>query len=149
MTASSDDTTRSASPIAESFLGGPGRRLVVWVGIGTWSVIGAVILVSIAVALLSVISSVVLPLVFAVVLAVLFRPVAARLEGQGLRSPLAAGAVVIGLVVLVAAVVALAVQGIVEQTSEIGEQIGSALDDAGFDETTSDDLSDAIASLSP
>jgi putative heme transporter len=149
MTASSDDTTRSASPIAESFLGGPGRRLVVWVGIGTWSVIGAVILVSIAVALLSVISSVVLPLVFAVVLAVLFRPVAARLEGQGLRSPLAAGAVVIGLVVLVAAVVALAVEGIVEQTSEIGEQIGSALDDAGFDETTSDDLSDAIASLSP
>jgi PAS domain-containing protein len=149
MTAPSNDTARPASATVGSFLGGPGRRLVVWVGIGTWSVIGAVILVSIAVAVLSVISSVVLPLVFAVVLAVLFRPVAARLEAHGLRSPLAAGAVVIGLVVLVAAVVALAVDGIVEQTSEIGEQIGSALDEAGFDEATSDDLSDAIASLSP
>jgi putative heme transporter len=149
MTAPSNDTARPASATVGSFLGEPGRRLVVWVGIGTWSVIGAVILVSIAVAVLSVISSVVLPLVFAVVLAVLFRPVAARLEAHGLRSPLAAGAVVIGLVVLVAAVVALAVDGIVEQTSEIGEQIGSALDEAGFDESTSDDLSDAIASLSP
>jgi predicted PurR-regulated permease PerM len=149
MTAPSNDTARHASATTGSFVGGPARRLVVWAGIGTWAVIGAVILVSITVAVLSVISSVVLPLVFAVVLAVLFRPVAARLEAHGLRSPLAAGAVVIGLVVLVAAVVALAVDGIVEQTSEIGEQIGSALDEAGFDETTSDDLSDAIASLSP
>jgi predicted PurR-regulated permease PerM len=149
MTAPSDDTVRPVAPIREPFIGGPGRRLVVWAGISIWSIIGAVILVSIAVAVLSVISSVVLPLIFAVVLAVLFRPIAARLEAHGLRAPLAAGIVVVGLVVLIAAVVALAVDGIVDQTSEIGDQIGAALEESGFDSATSDDLTEAIGSLSP
>jgi predicted PurR-regulated permease PerM len=123
--------------------------LIAWTGITTWSLIGVVILLSIAVAVLSVISSVVLPLVFAVVLAVLFRPVVARLVAHGVAPALAAGAIVTGLILLVVAVIALAVEGVVEQTSEIGDQIGAALDDAGFDTATSDGLSSAISSLSP
>jgi predicted PurR-regulated permease PerM len=148
MTDLSDDRAPRASTYAP-LVGGPGRRLVVWLGIGSWSILGVVVLLSIAVAALSVISSVVLPLVFAVVLAVVFRPVAARLEGAGLRPTVAAGIVVIGLVVLVAAVVALAVDGIVDQTSEIGAQVGDALDEAGFEPATATDLTEALGSLSP
>jgi putative heme transporter len=136
-------------PAAEPFIGGPGRRAVVWTGIAAWSVIGVVAVIAIGVSILSVVSSVVLPLIFAVVLAVVFRPVASFLEARRVKPALAAGTVVLGLVLLVAAVVAIAVEGVVEQTSEIGSQISDGLVEAGVDDTTAGDLSDALAGLSP
>jgi putative heme transporter len=130
-------------------VGGPAQRLLTRAGIAAWSAIGLVGVTAIVVALLSAISSVVLPLIFAAVLAVLFRPVAAWLEGRGLRPTLAAGAVVIGCVVAVAVVVALAVRGVLDQTAEIGGQVEDALTASGLDDSAAADLRDAIESLSP
>jgi putative heme transporter len=133
----------------DQVVGGRALRLIARAGITAWSTIGLVGVTAIVVMLLSAVSSVVLPLIFAAVLAVLFRPVAAWLEAQGLRPTLAAGAVVIGCVVAVAVVVVLAVRGVLDQTAQIGGQVEEALTTSGLDETTANDLQDAVESLSP
>jgi putative heme transporter len=133
----------------DEVVGGRAQQLLARAGITAWATIGLVVLTGVVVSLLSAVSSVVLPLIFAAVLAVLFRPVAAWLELRGFRPTLAAGAVVVGCVLVVGVVVALAVNGILDQTSQIGDQVEEALATAGLDEGSADDVREAIESLSP
>lgn len=133
----------------DEVLGGRAQRLIARVGIASWAMIGLAVVVSIVVAVLSAVSSVVLPLVFAAVLAVLFRPAAVSLERRGVRPTMAAGAVVVGCVLAVAAAVGLAISGVMDQTARIGEQVEAALTTAGLDDTTAEELRDTVASLGP
>jgi putative heme transporter len=133
----------------DQVVGARAQRLIARAGITAWSTIGLVGVTVIVLLMLSAVSSVVLPLIFAAVLAVLFRPVAATLENRGLRPTLAAGAVVIGCVVMVVVVVVLAVRGVLDQTAQIGGQVEDALTASGLSQETADDLRDAIEGLSP
>lgn len=132
-----------------SVVGGGAQRLVARAGIAAWSLVGVVTLTSMVVALLGAISSVVLPLLFAAVLAVLFRPAVAWLEARRVPAAAAAGAVVIGLVLAVVGVVAMAVRGVVDQASRIGDQLTDALDEAGLDESVITEVRDALEALTP
>jgi putative heme transporter len=57
--------------------------------------------------------------------------------------------VVVGLVFTVAAVVVLAVRGVLDQTSSIGDRMGAALEEIGLDPATAGDVRDALADLTP
>jgi putative heme transporter len=130
-------------------VGGDAQRFVARAGITAWSIVGAVVLTSIVVAVLGAISSVVLPLLFAAVLAVLFRPTAAWLEDRRVPPAFAAGGVVLGLVLAVVGVVALAVRGVADQTTRIGEQVARALEETGLSASQAADLRDSLDELAP
>ena len=77
-----------------------GRGVFSWVpklGIGAWSFVGFVVATAIVVAALGAVSEIVLPLTFAAVLAVVFKPLVGILQRHGFKPTLAAGLVVLGL----------------------------------------------------
>ena len=130
-------------------LGSPGRPLLHQLGLGAWSLLGIIGLTAVVVVALATVSSVVLPLLFAIVLAVLFRPLGARLERRGVPPSLAAGAVVLGLVVLCAAVVALTVRGVISQTDRIVDEVEAALVELDIEEDAVEEARSAVEGLDP
>ena len=61
---------------------------------------------------LAAVSEIVLPMTFAAVLAVIFKPLVGTLERHGLKPSLAAGLIVLGLLVLMIGVVVATVRGV-------------------------------------
>jgi predicted PurR-regulated permease PerM len=123
--------------------------LLVRLGIAAWCVIGIGVVVAAVVAGLAAVSSVVLPLLFAIVLAVLFQPLARRLERRGVPPSLAAGAVVIGLVLVCVGVVVMTVYGIVTQTDRIVEEVEAALVELDIGDDTIADVRASLEDLNP
>jgi putative heme transporter len=111
------------------------------VGVLAWSFVGVVVATIIVVTGLSAVSEIILPLLFAAVLAVVFKPVVGSLERHGFKPSLAAGVIVLGLLVLMTVVIVGTVRGVLDQTDEIGASVSAAINNA------SDDLSIDPASL--
>lgn len=125
------------------------RPLLHRLGLAAWAILGLVALGAAIVVGLAAVSSVALPLLFAMVLAVIFRPVAVRLERVGLPPSLAAGAVVLGLVLSILGVVALTIHGVVTQSDELMEEIEAALVELDIDEDVIDQVRQAIEDADP
>jgi predicted PurR-regulated permease PerM len=124
------------------------------VAVATWTIIGVVIVLGIVFGLLAGVSELVLPLVFAVMLGAVAYPLAARLCQRGAKPALASAIVVIGLVVVGAAVALLTVKAIVQQTGELTDQIDRALaelatttDSTGLDAHALTAMREAITAL--
>jgi putative heme transporter len=79
---------------------------------------------------LSALSEIVLPMLFAAVLAIIFKPLVGVLQRHNLKPTLAAGAVVLGLLLLMAGVIIATVRGVTDQADEISEVTGDALANA-------------------
>ena len=116
--------------------GGWIRRLGIW----SWSFVGIVVFLVIVFTALGFVSEIVLPMTFAAVLAICFKPVVGSLTRRGWKPTLAAGVVVLGLLVLMGVVVVSTVQGVLEQTDEIGaatdSALGTAAEELGLDPET-------------
>ena len=80
----------------------------------------------IVVTALAAVSEIALPLLFAAVLAVIFKPVAGSLERRGFKPSLAAGVLVLGLLIVMTIVVTATVRGVLDQTDEIGASVDAA-----------------------
>jgi predicted PurR-regulated permease PerM len=100
------------------------------VGALAWSFIGAVIATIIVVTALSAVSEIILPFLFAAVLAVVFKPLVGKLERHRLKPSLAAGLIVLGLLVLMTVVIVATVRGVLDQTDEIGASVNAAISNA-------------------
>lgn len=96
-------------------------------GVASWSLIGVVLLAVGAVYGLSAISSLVMPLVFAVMIGVLAYPLAERLQRFGWKPQLAAGAVVLGVLIVVVGLTAFVVAVTVEQASGLADTFDTSL----------------------
>lgn len=144
-------TAQEATPDqASTATGGPPRRGTAWLretglaevdrpllhrlGLAAWAVLGLIALGTALVVGLAAISSVALPLLFAMVLAVIFRPLAGRLERRRVAPSLAAGIVVLGLVLSIVGVVGLTIHGVVTQSDELMEEIEAALAELDIDD---------------
>jgi putative heme transporter len=103
------------------------ERLRRW-GMRGWYLVGIFAAASVVFGLAAAISGLVIPLVVAIVVGVLFVPVVDRLARAVPRS-LAAGIVLLGLSVAIAASLVVTVAGVVDQAPEIGRRLAS-----GFDE---------------
>jgi len=132
------DTTRPAEHVipdaeprdAEPREGAVPLTAVPKVGVLAWSFIGVVIATIIVVTGFSAVSEILLPLLFAAVLAVIFKPLVGKLERHRFKPSLAAGLIVLGLLVLMTVVLVATVRGVVDQTDEIGASVNAAIDNA-------------------
>jgi putative heme transporter len=100
------------------------------VGVLAWSFIGVVVATIIVVTAFGYVSEILLPLLFAAVLAVIFKPTVGSLERRGLKTSLAAGLIVLGLLLLMAVVMVATVKGVLDQSDEIGASVNAAIDKA-------------------
>jgi putative heme transporter len=117
------DMTDTIGSGGSASAGGWIRRIGIW----SWSFVGIVVALTIVFTALGFVSEIVLPLTFAAVLAICFKPVVSSLTRRGMKPTLAAGLVVLGLLVLMGVVIVATVQGVIEQTDEIGSATDSAL----------------------
>ena len=101
------------------------------IGVWAWSFIGVVVATAIVVTALGAVSEIVLPLLFAAVLAVIFKPLVGTLKRHGLKPTLAAGLIVLGLLLLMTVVLIATVRGVIDQTDEIGASVDAAIESAG------------------
>ena len=92
-------------------------------GIASWMIIGTAIVVIAIYLGLAQISGLVVPLVIAVVIAMLFHPIIDRLGDAGLSRGIAAVLVLLGIAAIIGVSILLSVEGIIEQSDEIGEQL--------------------------
>ena len=111
------------------------------VGVLAWSFVGVVVATIIIVTAFGYVSEILLPLLFAAVLAVIFKPMVGSLQRHGFKPSLAAGLIVLGLLLLMAVVLVATVKGVLDQTDEIGASVSAAIDNA------SDELSIDKSSL--
>jgi putative heme transporter len=122
-------------------------------GVWAWSFVGLVVATLIVVAALAAVSEVVLPLTFAAVLAVIFRPTVGFLERHRLRPTIAAGVVVLGLLAVMAGVLAATLRGVTIQADRIGESVDAALDRAvagsGVDPESLEAVREAVQDAAP
>lgn len=146
--------TDAVGPAAAAGLA-EGRGLLQRVGAACWSVVGIVVILVILTAALATVSEVVLPLVFGVVLAVLFAPLCRAIQRHGWRPALASMAVVVGLIVVSAGAVLMAVTAVVEQAGEWSGHVDRAVAESapgteavGIDEEDLDTARSAVAGLS-
>jgi predicted PurR-regulated permease PerM len=107
-----------------------GRSPTPRIGVLAWSFVGVVVATVIVVSALGAVSEIVLPLIFAAVLAVVFRPLVGKLIRHGWKPSLAAGVIVLGLLVVMAGVLVATVTGILDQTDEIGASVDAAVQEA-------------------
>ena len=115
-------------------------------GIWAWCFVGVVIAAVIVAIVLGALSEIVLPMTFAAVLAIIFKPLAGILQRKGLKPPLAAGLIVLGLIALMLLVFVATVRGVTAQADEIGsvtdaalEKAAEQLDAAGVDQAALED----------
>jgi predicted PurR-regulated permease PerM len=158
LTAESDTTVGTGGEAAEigasdvpSLL-----RRVPRLGVFAWSFVGFVIAAIFVAIGMSAVSEIVLPMTFAAVLAVSFKPLVGTLERKGLKSTLAAGIVVLGLIVLMIVVLVGTVRGITDQTAKISASADAAIeklanegDALSLDQSNLDAARAAIEDASP
>ena len=125
------DPPSANEPVASSTAGPASLTSVPKIGAWAWSFIGIVVATAIVVTALGAVSEIVLPLLFAAVLAVIFKPLVGRLKRHGLKPTLAAGVIVLGLLLLMTGVLVATVRGVVDQTDEIGASVDAAMDQVG------------------
>jgi predicted PurR-regulated permease PerM len=96
-------------------------------GVGSWLIVGVVVVAAIAIAVLALVTEVAIPLAIAAVLAAILVPLADQLERWGVPRWLGAtGVLVLGLA-LVAGTIVLVINGIVSQSDEIWARLESGL----------------------
>jgi putative heme transporter len=125
-------------------------------GILSWSFIGFVVAAGIVISALGVVSEIALPMTFAAVLAVSFKPLVGVMVHHKFKPSLAAGLVVLGLLVLAGGVAVATVRGVTAQTDEISTSIDKALNEAakqtdalGIDQSSLDSARKAINDALP
>jgi len=126
------------------------------IGVWSWSFVGTVAAAVIVVLTLGALSEIVLPMTFAAVLAIVFRPLLGVLQRHRIKPALAAGLIVLGLLLLMTGVVVATVRGVTEQTDQISEVADDALanaaeqlDVAGVDPAALDDARTAVEGSAP
>jgi predicted PurR-regulated permease PerM len=124
-------------------------RFVLRSGRLAWGFVGLCLAAAIVASALAVASSVVLPLFLAVVLAILFRPLVRWLQHRHLPAPLAAGIVVVSLVIASIAFIWMVVVGIIREADELMVQLEAALSELDIDESTAQSISDGVENLEP
>ena len=100
------------------------------IGVWSWAFVGFTAAAVIVVIVLGAVSEIALPMLFAAVLAIIFRPLVGVLQRHKLKPTLAAGAVVLGLLLLMAGVIVATVRGVTDQADQIGEVTDEALANA-------------------
>ena len=125
-------------------------------GVWSWAFVGFTAAAVIVVIALGALSEIVLPMTFAAVLAIIFKPLVGVLQRHKLKPTLAAGLVVLGLLLLMAGVVVATVKGVTEQADQISEVTDEAvanaaeqLDAVGIDEAALEDARAATEAASP
>ncbi len=129
------------------------RSTLTRVGVGIWTVIGAVILLSLVAVALAALSELMLPLVFAVMMGAVLRPIAVTLQRK-VKPAIAAMAIVAGSILAIAGVTLLAVRAVVEETDELSDEIDQALETMStttgsveLDAAALEDVRNAVASI--
>jgi predicted PurR-regulated permease PerM len=130
----------------------PMPRLGVW----SWAFVGFTAAAVIVVVVLGAVSEIALPMLFAAVLAIMFRPLVGVLQRHKLKPSLAAGAVVLGLLLLMTGVIVATVRGVTDQADQISEVTDKALanaedqlDVAGVDPAALQDAKAATEGAAP
>ena len=149
--------TDRASETAPARSGVPGLLgRIPRLGVMAWSFVGFVIASIIVLTALAAVSEIVLPMTFAAVLAVVFKPFVGTLQRHGIKPSLAAGLVVLGLLLLVVGVLVATVRGVVDQADDLGDSTTAALEDAaeqtdalGIDQQALEDARRAIEDAAP
>jgi predicted PurR-regulated permease PerM len=100
------------------------------IGVWSWAFVGFTAAAVIVVVVLGALSEIVLPMLFAAVLAIIFKPLVGVLQRHKLKPTLAAGAVVLGLLLLMTGVLVATVRGVVDQADQISEVTDEALANA-------------------
>jgi putative heme transporter len=132
--------------------GDPARAAAAFVVRGgrvAWGFVGLCLAAAIVLTGLAVASGVVLPLFLAVVLAMVFRPAARWLQGHRVPRPLAAGIVVVALVVLSLAFVWMVTVGIVRAVDDVKVQLERAVAELDLDTSVSDTVTTSAESVEP
>ena len=123
------------------------------IGVLAWSFVGVVVATIIIVTAFGYVSEILLPLLFAAVLAVIFKPMVGSLQRRGLKPSLAAGLIVLGLLLLMAVVLVATVKGVLDQTDEIGASVSAAIENASdelnIDQGSLDDARAATEEAGP
>jgi putative heme transporter len=109
---------------------GPRRTPMPKLGVWSWAFVGFTAATVILVIVLAAVSEIALPMLFAAVLAIIFKPLVGVLQRHKLKPTLAAGAVVLGLLLLMGVVVVATVRGVTDQADQIGEVTDEALANA-------------------
>ncbi len=125
-------------------------------GVWSWAFVGFTAAAVIVVIALGALSEIVLPMTFAAVLAIIFKPLSGVLQRHKIKPSLAAGLVVLGLLLLMAGVVVATVRGVTEQADQISEVTDEAvataaehLDAVGISEAALEDARAATESAAP
>ncbi len=116
---------RVAAPSGPAFM-----RWLPRFGVWAWSFVGFVVVAIILASALGAVSEIVLPMTFAAVLAIIFKPMLGSLGRRGVNPTLAAGIVVLGLLLLMTGVIVATVRGVTDQMSQIGDSVDAAADTA-------------------
>ncbi len=126
------------------------------VGVWSWAFVGFTAATVIVVIVLAALSEIVLPMLFAAVLAIMFKPLVGVLQRHKLKPTLAAGAVVLGLLLLMTGVLVATVRGVTDQAGQISEVTDEALanaadqlDVAGVDPQALEDARAAAEGAAP
>jgi predicted PurR-regulated permease PerM len=163
------DTTATTAEVANVELGGPivvedarpdgapaARTPMPKLGVWSWGFVGFVAAAVIVVLVLAALSEIVLPMTFAAVLAISFKPLVGFLQRHKIKSSLAAGLVVLGLLALMTGVVVATVRGVTDQAGQISEVTDKALanasdqlDVAGVDPAALDNARTATEGAAP
>lgn len=129
------------------------RDALTTLGIRSWAIVGIVAASVIIYAALAALSGLVIPLVIASVIGTLFVPLVDKISAHMPRK-LAAGIVLIGLIIVGIGSVWVAVAGIADQTSEISDQLASGIDAArawlvnlGIEPTAAQNMSDGVGDV--
>ena len=118
-------------------------------GFGSWLLVGFVLIIVGAIWLLGQTSTIVMPVTLALVLGAVAGPIVGALERRGLPRAAGAGLVLLGLVLIGAAVFALIVHGISANSSDISSKASQGLDkiEGWFNDLGVDDTKDAKDAL--
>lgn len=104
----------------------PMSRVPGWLwrwGVAAWMIIGILVVLAAVYVGLAQITTLIAPLVVAVVMGMLFHPLVDRLQRVGMGRALGATIILLGLAVIIAVSLFMAVRGVIDQGSVITEQI--------------------------
>jgi predicted PurR-regulated permease PerM len=125
-------------------------------GVWSWAFVGFTVAAVIVVIVLGAVSEIALPMLFAAVLAIMFRPLVGVLQQHKIKPTLAAGLVVLGLLLLMLVVIVATARGVIDQADQIGEVTDDALanaaeqlDVAGVDPQALEDARAATEGAAP
>ncbi len=133
-----------------------GRTPMPKIGVWSWAFVGFTIAAVIVVIVLGAVSEIALPMLFAAVLAIMFRPLVGLLQRHKIKPTLAAGLVVLGLLLLMLVVIVATARGVIDQADQISTVTDDALanaaeqlDVAGVDPQALEDARAATEGAAP